>query len=249
MTSLVPTNQESLGSLKDSTFRRLFFNDPAAPSKETLDLILSLPVPKTLAMEQEIARTAWKTDALFRIEICGSDPGADIVPPESDIQKWGLALFNYQEAFIRDGEKRANKALIKERSTISHELAPKLLASEDVQRALLTGDVESLMSIAMGMSKAAMMDMLGKKETVFKEKVPTALRRECATCHKDPVSDKVKLMVCSKCKGPWYCSKDCQLTAWAAHKHVCRLNRPTQPTAGSTADGPADRKSNTTNQS
>jgi len=40
---------------------------------------------------------------------------------------------------------------------------------------------------------------------------------KCSECGK-PATQR-----CSKCKQAWYCSRDCQLRHWKAHKAVCAL--------------------------
>lgn len=38
---------------------------------------------------------------------------------------------------------------------------------------------------------------------------------KCANC------GKVATQRCSRCKNQWYCSRDCQLKQWKAHKAIC----------------------------
>lgn len=40
---------------------------------------------------------------------------------------------------------------------------------------------------------------------------------KCADCGK-PAKQR-----CSKCKNQWYCSRDCQLRQWKAHKPICTM--------------------------
>lgn len=40
---------------------------------------------------------------------------------------------------------------------------------------------------------------------------------KCAEC------GKVATQRCSKCKNAWYCSRDCQLRQWKAHKPICTV--------------------------
>ena len=46
--------------------------------------------------------------------------------------------------------------------------------------------------------------------------------RECFHCRQDVR----KAYRCSKCKITYYCSRDCQLLHWAAHKHDCKRIGP-----------------------
>jgi hypothetical protein len=39
----------------------------------------------------------------------------------------------------------------------------------------------------------------------------------CAAC------GKTATQRCSKCKNQWYCSRDCQLKQWKAHKPLCQV--------------------------
>ena len=40
---------------------------------------------------------------------------------------------------------------------------------------------------------------------------------KCGNC------GKAATQRCSKCKNQWYCSRDCQIRAWKAHKALCEL--------------------------
>jgi len=40
---------------------------------------------------------------------------------------------------------------------------------------------------------------------------------KCASCG-DTAQQR-----CSKCKSEWYCTRECQLKAWKAHKDVCKM--------------------------
>lgn len=40
---------------------------------------------------------------------------------------------------------------------------------------------------------------------------------KCAACG-EPATQR-----CSKCKSEWYCSRECQLKSWKAHKEVCKM--------------------------
>jgi len=40
---------------------------------------------------------------------------------------------------------------------------------------------------------------------------------KCANC------GKVATQRCSKCKNQWYCSRDCQVKQWKAHKALCEV--------------------------
>lgn len=48
----------------------------------------------------------------------------------------------------------------------------------------------------------------------------------CARCHRE---DQLKL--CSGCRAVKYCSKECQISDWKAHKAICRKDSqpPTDP--------------------
>ena len=39
----------------------------------------------------------------------------------------------------------------------------------------------------------------------------------CGNCGKEAMKR------CSRCKNQWYCSQDCQIKAWKAHKPICEL--------------------------
>jgi len=40
---------------------------------------------------------------------------------------------------------------------------------------------------------------------------------KCASCG-EPATQR-----CSKCKSEWYCTRECQLKQWKAHKDVCKM--------------------------
>jgi len=40
---------------------------------------------------------------------------------------------------------------------------------------------------------------------------------KCADCG-EPAKQR-----CSKCKGEWYCSRECQLKKWKEHKKMCKM--------------------------
>lgn len=40
---------------------------------------------------------------------------------------------------------------------------------------------------------------------------------KCASCG-EPATQR-----CSKCKSVWYCSRECQLKDWKAHKEMCKM--------------------------
>ena len=40
---------------------------------------------------------------------------------------------------------------------------------------------------------------------------------KCSNC------GKVATQRCSKCKNQWYCSRECQLKKWKAHKALCEI--------------------------
>jgi len=40
---------------------------------------------------------------------------------------------------------------------------------------------------------------------------------KCSNC------GKVATQRCSKCKNQWYCSRECQLKQWKAHKALCEI--------------------------
>ena len=40
---------------------------------------------------------------------------------------------------------------------------------------------------------------------------------KCAVCG-EPAKQR-----CSKCKGEWYCSRECQLKKWKEHKKMCSM--------------------------
>lgn len=40
---------------------------------------------------------------------------------------------------------------------------------------------------------------------------------KCANC------GKVATQRCSKCKNQWYCSRECQIKQWKAHKPLCEI--------------------------
>lgn len=44
----------------------------------------------------------------------------------------------------------------------------------------------------------------------------------CDGCGKKKQDDEEPLLVCSRCKFTYYCSKDCQVSHWRTHKHECR---------------------------
>lgn len=48
---------------------------------------------------------------------------------------------------------------------------------------------------------------------------------KCAEC------GKIATQRCSKCKNAWYCSRDCQLRQWKAHKPMCLLLAATKEEA------------------
>ena len=45
----------------------------------------------------------------------------------------------------------------------------------------------------------------------------------CQTCMKR--DEGVELLKCSKCKNAHYCSKECQIAGWPAHKPICQMNQ------------------------
>ena len=50
--------------------------------------------------------------------------------------------------------------------------------------------------------------------------------KPCAYCGKLPsVDPPARFQVCAKCRGPAYCSKDCQAAAWSDHKLKCTNKR------------------------
>ncbi|GFH55178.1 hypothetical protein CTEN210_11654 [Chaetoceros tenuissimus] len=55
--------------------------------------------------------------------------------------------------------------------------------------------------------------------TVMDEKVIDMARHTCAKCN--TVDLERPLLVCAKCKGAGYCSKECQVTDWKKHKEDC----------------------------
>ena len=57
----------------------------------------------------------------------------------------------------------------------------------------------------------------------------------CAHCSAREVN-VAQFKRCGACKGPVYCSKDCQLAAWPAHKAACKVARKAAAAAASTPD-------------
>jgi hypothetical protein len=60
---------------------------------------------------------------------------------------------------------------------------------------------------------------IGSSNPKFSESVYKAPKKECEVCHK-----KGELKVCSRCRIVYYCSAECQKTAWKVHKNVCKKN-------------------------
>mmetsp|Transcript_26419 Transcript_26419/g.81292 ORF Transcript_26419/g.81292 Transcript_26419/m.81292 type:complete len:298 (+) Transcript_26419:226-1119(+) len=46
--------------------------------------------------------------------------------------------------------------------------------------------------------------------------------RSCSFCEKSDVALAKKLSRCEKCESAWYCSRDCQVSHWPAHKLICK---------------------------
>lgn len=44
---------------------------------------------------------------------------------------------------------------------------------------------------------------------------------ECGNCRKTQSELPIPLKRCAKCKGQWYCSRECQKSDWKSHKKVC----------------------------
>eukprot|EP01116_Phalansterium_solitarium_P024185 TRINITY_DN8782_c0_g1_i1.p1 TRINITY_DN8782_c0_g1~~TRINITY_DN8782_c0_g1_i1.p1 ORF type:complete len:486 (+),score=148.24 TRINITY_DN8782_c0_g1_i1:762-2219(+) len=58
---------------------------------------------------------------------------------------------------------------------------------------------------------------------------PTFWERNCHACF---IQNDNKLLSCAACKRSWYCSKECQKSAWPVHKGECKLFQKHHP-AGS----------------
>ncbi|KAF9559199.1 hypothetical protein CPC08DRAFT_527729 [Agrocybe pediades] len=66
--------------------------------------------------------------------------------------------------------------------------------------------------------------------------------RLCSTCHEE----KDNLQVCAKCKGTFYCSKECQIADWKSHKKQCKPPAPSSiPASLPTPTAPTVPRTNT----
>ncbi|KAF3763819.1 hypothetical protein M406DRAFT_262923, partial [Cryphonectria parasitica EP155] len=62
----------------------------------------------------------------------------------------------------------------------------------------------------------------------YKPGVPRSLSDpSCFHCGKIEQDTGKAPVLCSQCKGAWYCDKDCQRAHWRAHRSTCRgLDKP-----------------------
>ena len=51
------------------------------------------------------------------------------------------------------------------------------------------------------------------------DRVSLILRKGCQSCGKE---DMAKRLLCGACKGPLYCSAECQKKEWKKHKPICK---------------------------
>lgn len=98
-------------------------------------------------------------------------------------------------------------------------LAPGGVLLFELARGLLSEYVQGDMSAAK--KHYSHPDLKGVTEDYLKE-----LKLHCQVCGEEST---LNLKECSRCKGPRYCSIDCQRKDWPQHKTVCRKNERHRP--------------------
>jgi hypothetical protein len=192
----------------------------------------------------EFVQIAWKSDAEYRRQAIGFDPGADFPLPEDLAKNLATKAYNYTQAAHRIGLEKAEKFIEKDKyqpfvdKEIEYQLAH---ASEDFKNAIRTGNRELAERLSAEMTQKALDAARDKACKKIKKNTMTTLGRECSECQNNPVDDKVSFLVCSRCKEARYCSKDCQRAAWPAHKPVCVIKPKTAGEGSDAGDGKSNK--------
>lgn len=58
-------------------------------------------------------------------------------------------------------------------------------------------------------------------KTKLKKSAHSTFMTECANCNTNTTKDGKPLQRCSRCKGVYYCSRECQTSHWPKHKPNC----------------------------